>query len=559
MSQMHRFARFLILAGVFGVGLAGGAWWNGGRGAGSFGASFGQRQHGEIAPTVMAGTMGSGRRFATQEEMLTAIMGALTEDEELRRDYLLQEALGGLGSAELEKLFQHAVKVEDRERRDTLLTAVMARWAKIDPAGATAAARPYIELGGKNSYGWRSLETAVVGAWARAMPEAAMAAASAAPDMPGAAVMVQNAGSKLGEDDPLRRFEAVMRLPESQLRNSQCEIALRALAEKDSAAAEARLGMVRDPWKRDALHAEILRKLAKRDPSAALARLAELGPNLTTGSLGTLLVSAVLHDMGEQNPTQALAGAERLPEELRSRALGAALVGWARKEPRAALEWAASQGLDVASLKSTGSFSANMVSWSSLVMASFGNDYAGTLDWLRTQPASVKRDQMLGDGIWSGNYEQRLAIYADLTPAGQVAQAGQMVESMARTNLPQAEAWVHELPAGEARASAVKSLVNTQAEREPERLETLAEGWAAGADRDAALGEIASQLASKDAPRAMALARQIADSAKREIALESAFKGWAYKQEPAARAWLATATDFSAEHKRVLLRQLDDR
>ena len=59
--------------------------------------------------------------------------------------------------------------------------------------------------------------------------------------------------------------------------------------------------------------------------------------------------------------------------------------------------------------------------------------------------------------------------------------------------------------------------------------------------------------------RALEFARRVSASAAREATFESIAYNWLYSDEPAARAWIAGAPELSAEQKRVLLRQSDER
>jgi hypothetical protein len=84
-----------------------------------------------------------------------------------------------------------------------------------------------------------------------------------------------------------------------------CEIAIKALAEKDCAAAEARLDLLSEPRLRTRLQSAILGKLAERDPAAALARLVAFGPDLKRSEDGFRLVTAVLRPAAEKDPAVA--------------------------------------------------------------------------------------------------------------------------------------------------------------------------------------------------------------------------------------------------------------
>ncbi len=556
----HRPVKIFLPTGVFALGLGAG-WWLAGEYRGENSAPGVETRLAETARPARAGGAEPRRRFATQEEMLTAVMSAISEDDQLRRAHELHEVLGGLDKGELGELFRRVIKVEDRDRRDAALDAIMARWAAIDPDGAMAAVRPYVEaVRAMGQSAWRGLEVAIVRAWARAMPEAALGEAIRSSKTHWAVEMARIAMEVLADGEPAKQFDVLARFPEGQLRNGLCENALRALGEKDTAAAEARLDLITDPWKRDSVRNDILQQLARRDPSAALARLVELGSSVPRNLHGTKMVAGIMESAGKDNFTAAVAAVERLPEELHSSALDSALVGWGRTDPIAAMDWAASQGMDIAQIKSSVHFSPNgFASWTTLLLSAYHTDYGKTLDWVRAQPVLPARDELLASGIWSGNFEQKMAIYAALSPQAQAQEAARMVEGMQNDDPRRVAAWVNDLPAGQARAEAVETLVAAQAAKAPERIDALADDWPARPDRNAAFEGIATHLRSEDPERALTFALRISDPGSRESALDAVVFSWDRRNPSAARAWLNGASGFSSEHKRVLLRQLDDR
>ena len=556
---MRRLARFILPVLVFCLGLAAGAWFSIGRRAAAFSEGV-ERRLAESANAPVATDSKAGRGFPSEEEMLTALLSAVAEEEPLLRAHRLHALLGRLDSAELAVLFDRVARVDDRDRRGMVLGALLARWTTLDPAAA-AAVRPYrdrFRATARND--WRSVESAVNEAWAQAQPDAALAEAMTAPHARWARDTAWTAVRALAEGDPARQLAMLAHLPANRLRAEMCESVIQEIAAKDSAAAEAGLELLPEPRQRARVQAEILGKLAERDPAAGLARLAALAPDLTPGTAGTLLASKVLSAAAKKDAAAALAAADGLPEEMRTSALGAVLVGWAGEHPGEALAWAAANGVDVAGAKAIRSFDdSGSVSWNSLVGTAFDSDRTKTLGWLRTQPASPERDAMLRDGIWSGTEEQKIAIYAELTPEGRADAVGNLVQSFYSDKPERAEAWVKALPAGAVRAAAVQSLTYHQADNAPERLDTLADAWPAGPDRDAATRAIATTLSRNDPRRALEFARRVGDSAAREMTFEYVVQSWSYRDQPAARAWIVSALELSAEHKRVLLRQFDER
>jgi hypothetical protein len=271
-------------------------------------------------------------------------------------------------------------------------------------------------------------------------------------------------------------------------------------------------------------------------------------------------VTAVLRAAAKQDAAAALAAVDGLPEGVQTVALGSALVGWAGEHPEEALTWAAANGVELSEAKAFrfhGDFDG--VSWNSLLGTAFDSDPAKTLAWIRTQPASPERDSMLREGIWRGTAEEKLQIYAELTPKGQAAAVGELVEQSFRNGEGQMEQWVKAQPSGPARQAAIQALTACQSDNTPERIDVLADAWPAGPDRDAAMRGLVLSLSQNDPRRALDFARRVSGIAARESAIENIARNWLYRDEPAARAWIVGAPELSAEEKRVLLRQSEER
>jgi hypothetical protein len=521
------------------------------------------RQQRATENAAIAPVPGMSRAFETDEQMLTAIMSAVVQDEPLLRSHQLHDTLGRLNSAELSALFNKAVQVEDTDRRDPLLNALLARWLRVDPEAARAAVRPYqARFRTTTRFDWQSSDWAVSQAWAAAVPEETLAEAIANQDARWARTLAGIALMSLSGGDPARELERLIRLPEGPLRAELCVPTIRALADKDYAAAEAYLNLVPDPRLRAKVQAEILGRFAARDPAAGLARLAALAPSLPAGVDGIRLVTEVLGEASKKDPEASLAAVDGLPENLRMQALGAVLVGWADEHPVDALTWSAAHGVDLNEPKGSLSIGDKGMSWRPLLSVAFGRDKEKTLEWVRTLPASPERDSMLTPGLWGGTMEQKSRVYAELTPAGQVSAAGEMVRMSLRyggVGLDQIEPWVKAQPPGAARTAAIRELADYQAGNTPERLDELAKSWEPGPDRDAAMRGIASLLASANNPlRALEFARQVNDQATRESAFEKIAQDWLNRDKSAARAWIASAPELSAEQKRVVLRMAEE-
>jgi hypothetical protein len=549
---LRRLSSVALTLLVFAVGLAIGAWFSIGRRAAVISAGVEPRP--AVAPSSASEIP---RAFQSDEEMLTAIMSAAAEDEPLFRAHRLHDALENLSSAELAVLFERTIRITDRERRGALLGVLLQRWASINPVAASAAVRPYqdrFRTMGRQS-AWGTPEEAVCHAWARVMPKPVLAEAMSSPDSYAAESVARIALQSLAQDDPARQLEILERFPSSRLRAQMCESAIHALAEKDSAAAEARLNLLPDRRRRASVLSEILEqdlvKLAERDPAAGFARIAAIAPELKSGWDSTHLVEAVLRAAAKHNPATALAAIDQLPEDLQKSALGSVLKAWAEKNLVDALTWAAGSGMVGKS---------GAVGWNSLLDAAFKSDPAKTFDWVRANATSSERDSMLSQGIWNATPEVGLQIYAELTPKNQAAVVRNLVDLLFKNGAGETESWVKAQPPGAARQTAIEALSQNQAANMPDRMDALIDAWPAGPDRDAAMKGVAWGIYGSDPRRALDLAGHLSDATTRESSIENLARAWlSGDDEPSARAWVVSAPDLSAEQKRVLLRTVDER
>lgn len=502
----------------------------------------------------------ASRAFSSREEILTAIMGAVTEEEPLLRAHRLHDLLSPLNAAELALLFEHAVRLDDYQQRRGLISAVLARWSVIDLTGASTLAKSYrVRLHAVPGMNWSVVTDEVQTAWAQIRPEESLAEALSDPDAKWAQRAAWTAIQVLTEGDLPKQLQMLARLPQSKLREQMCEEAIKTLAKKDGAAAEANLDLLSEPGRRARMQAKILGNLAERDPAAALARMAVAGSGLQAGVDGTWLVGSVFGAAAKQDPMAALAAVATMAEELQSQALGAALVGWAGKHPVEALEWAAANGVDINETKavSINDFRLPMAVYDDLVDIAFRSDFKKTFDWVLSRPASSERDVMLNSVMWRGTLEQKLEGYSAVTPEERQDAASTIVASFNNQGPGPVEAWVKSLPPGEGRIGAVANLISLQYDAAPERIATLADEWPNVVDRNVALSGLANNIAYENPRRALDFARLMRPSTGRDAAFEHIATQWLNHDEAAARAWMASTRELSAEQKRVLLRQAE--
>jgi hypothetical protein len=503
------------------------------------------------------------RSFQSDDELISAMMTALKEEDPLFRAHRLYSLFEHLSSAELAALFQRASELDNLIHRETLLGPVLARWQAVDPAAVESAMRPFLDQlhSGKRLL-WGSKGGTLLLAWARVRPDAALATAMVAPESDWSKWMARVALESMSGGDPARMIATLREMPANSLRAGLSEEAINELAKTDTAAAEAQLDLISDANQRARAQCDIISSLAKRDPAAALARVSDIVSNLNSQNQGIRLVSAVVSEVASKDPHAALAATEELPEHLKSAAIGAALVAWIEQKPLDTLNWARENGVDFSEAKHIASFGATggAYGWRTPLLAAFGKDPEQTLAWLLEEPPSRERDTMLAQGIFVGTFEQRLAIYAELTPENREKYVGRIVSDNSRTRDPvAAEAWVQSLPDGPERTAGIQGLVSLQLDKEPGRAAELIASYPPGPERDAATRAAIYAFNYTNSVKAMELAASISNPNLREAAYVNVVGIWISKDKSAAAAWLSGTEAIDPELKRVLLREAEGR
>jgi hypothetical protein len=540
----------LLLTG-FSLGLTGGAWLAGGHPA----ARSRAINPASETPAPATSAAATSPTFSTRSETLVAVMSALAEPEPLPRAHLLLEALGRLTPAEMAALFQSALKLEDWKQRNNLLDAVVKRWFAVDPKAAQAACQPYIEqfrAGGPSS--WKAVSAAVYSAWLAARPQEALADAARHPGAFWASSTARETITSLS-GNPARQLEALQQLPPGKLRSEQAVIVVRLLAWTDPASAQAALELVSDPKSRAEMQEQILSALAKTDCPTACARVVDAVSSLPHGASAYGLISQVWMQAGASAPEQALSAVDQLPEALRNRAIAATLLGWAKNDPTAALEWAAANGVDPDDMKV--SAGGNGYGYRSMILEALSGDRAKTIAWLEARPPTDQTDDMIQSAMWQATPAEAERLLGHLTPEGMPAGAGQYISTLLASNPEAALAWASAQPAGAVRTAAIATLVGRQADKDPGNLAALTDAWSPGPDRDAALSGAASTLGYTQPAQAIALARQIGDEAARENALKQAVWSWGFRDNAGARAWLGSTPDLPPSLREELRKDLE--
>lgn len=496
----------------------------------------------------------------TEERIISSMLSAVTTPGAFQRAYLLRESLARLDSKQLAMAFERALLVGDREKRKALLVAVLTRWAAVNPVEARAAVAPFLARIKAAGVILDTVEVAVGKAWAQAFPVDALQQAMASPGSAWSALTAPAALEVLTSGDPMKALTTVREFPASRLQAILAEGILTRLADQDPALAEANLDAIHDERTRTDLHITVLKGLASHAPQMALDRVAQ---SLVTAEDNTAirrLVTEVIRQAASSDPTATLANVARLPEAFRADAQGAALAGWAGKDPISALDWAITHDVDLSKAGAriyVAGFGAG--GSQTLISIALDTDREKTTAWILEQPEVNlrNRDNLLLSSLPGATQEQQVEIFNQLGPAAQAKGVANMVSRLGTESVTAAETWVRDLQRDDLRFSAIHELALVQA-RNGSTPEAITEAWPAGTERDSALGGLTYYFAMENPTHATAVANQISNPRKRALALINLAYTWHDSDKAGARTWVSTTEDFSADEKRVILRNFDE-
>lgn len=487
---------------------------------------------------------------STSDDRIARLFTALKEPVYLAKRYELREALRDLPASEFPPLLKRAEAVPLEMRRD-LTIAVMVAWFDSDPtaAGLWMQAHPEWDLG--------------IEAWARKDPEAAIRDALAAPGKSRSKTVLGVAIVQLAGKDPAAQIAKLRTLPAGGLRDVVFADILKKWVQTDPAAAFAAVGEMAPGATRDDARKQVVLAWANRDPAAALAQIPAMLPSLNHGVFGSTFLSDLADCIMEKNPRLALDWLSGLPGEYRSAAAIAGLGVWAQKEPVAALDWSAANGIEVARGRRSDDFSAR----ASVLAEAMKSAPAATAAWLEARPAGPDRDSLveraLREASWFLPEEQFTAaagilqkrLFQQLPADAQIETARDLGRRRGElSDFTDLHAWAQRFDTGPARAEAVSAAIESAYQRDASRVDALVASVAPGADRDAALRAMAMNTNHVALATAATHALGIGDSALRRATLETVVTSWLKSDSEASRAWLQDAAAIPPSWKAAWLR-----
>ncbi len=316
----------------------------------------------------------------------------------------------------------------------------------------------------------------------------------------------------------------------------------------------------------------VVQAVAEKDPQRAIEMANEME---ALGHRSDWVLRTIYQRWANNEPLAARASALALEDGPgKVQALSGALQNWIQEDPMEALDWLDSQPMDGMIYNSRKEVFRNLLN----------RDFDTAKAFIASKTDPIERREVLqhvslGNLGWRKDYDEILEIYdwVGEVATGQVydSKVGDVIRSLAQVDPERAEAFVLNLPAGNARLNALSNYARQLAERDAEEAINFAlsmgyddekervlrgMGWQLtryGAENIRTLvatsgdPEVQRQLASRivgdwskyDQPGALAWAESLSDERARGQAVQNVYSNWMQADPRKALAYLQTSVE----------------
>jgi len=346
-------------------------------------------------------------------------------------------------------------------------------------------------------------------------------------------------------------------------------------AKEDPTAAYASVLQLANPRTQLSAMQSVIRIVANTNPQGAIEMATEMS---AMGHRADWLMGNIYESWANTEPEAARESALNLPDgPEKVKALSGALQNWIQEDSIAALGWLDSLPMNGTIYNSRKEVYRNLLN----------RDFDAAKEFIASKTDPMERQEVienisLGNLGWQKDFDEILEVYdwVGEVAKGQSydAKVGDVIRSLVQADPARAEAFVLNLPAGNARMNALKNYARQLAERDPvaainfaqsmgdvDEKDRVLQGMSWRLTRDGSDGirslvassedpEIQRKLASGivsdwskyDQEGALLWADSLSDENARERALQSVYKNWMQADPNAALAYLETSV---VEHK----------
>ncbi len=453
------------------------------------------------------------------------------------RDSLLKETFGLLGAKnpEVALQFLEALSAGEAGMNQEMRRELFRAWAERDPISATRHAL----TSGTNPEAATALST-VVKTWAKRDPKAALAWVKQLPPGDQSRNSYRTVIGEWAELDPVSAADDVLALPPGVQRDSALAAVIGGASLKAPELARTLLDKLSPGTAKSEAISGFLGILVHGNPSAAAEYLRTFPPNIQTTYGGSIAVAYARQDVAG-----ALDWASRLEVDgLRERMVPAVVKSWAAREPRAAFEYALSNGIGDATLLP---------------------NLLGT--WAKTDPnAALARARSLADATLRESAlaecygtlaltepEKAARGVGELSGQSRSAAIGRIAGIWAYKDPVAAAAWIMNEEPDPTVPGALPRLVNNWALRTPVQAAEWLSQLPAGKVRDSAVASFTAVVRSSDPETGASWALTIQDEKQREVVVREAVQTWLQQDSAAARRWLQQTPGVPVRLRQELL------
>ncbi|MDQ8195362.1 hypothetical protein QEH59_13070 [Coraliomargarita sp. SDUM461004] len=292
----------------------------------------------------------------------------------------------------------------------------------------------------------------------------------------------------------------------------------------------------------------VAQAIAEDDPQRAIEIAQEMS---AIGHRADWVMRNIYQRWANQDPAAARASALSLedgPEKVQ--ALSGALQNWIQEDPIAALDWLDSQPMD------STIYNSRKQVFSNLLNRDF--DTAKAFIASKTDPLErreVLRHVSLNNLGWRKSYDEILEIYdwVGEVATGQTydSKVGDVIRSLAQVDPARAEAFVLDLPAGNARMNALSNYARQLAEHDPASAINFALSMGYEDEKQRVLRGMGWQLTRYGSENIRSLIASSEDSTLQRQLASQVVNDWSKYDQAGALAWAESLSDDQARSMAV--------
>jgi hypothetical protein len=292
----------------------------------------------------------------------------------------------------------------------------------------------------------------------------------------------------------------------------------------------------------------VIQAIAAKDPQKAIQMAGEMGD---LGHRADWLMRNIYSSWAREDLAAARESALALPEGPgKVQALSGAMQNWMHESPFEALDWLDSLPVDGTVYNSKKELFRNLLN----------RDFETAKSYVEGKVDSVERREILENISfsnlgWQKSFEEIEGMYQWIgeVATGQVydQKVGEIIRSLVNVDQARAEAFVFNLPAGNARMNAISNLASSIAERDPVAGIAFAMGLAYEDEKERALSHMSWQISRNGVDAVKSLIASAEDPTVQRQMASRIVSDWSKYDQVGALEWAESLSDDNARGQAV--------